>query len=118
MASESNVKSTEAVTAAEFKGFRNAVLNGKGSFKAGGRFHTVASLQRKIRKMMSPSDYARLMEGANIRDVRKTKGGRRQIDVMYAKDGALVSTSKKKTTPTKKKKVNKGHSKYSCGLFK
>ena len=115
MASESNVQPTKAVTAAEFKGFRNAVLNGKGSFKAGGRFHTVASLQRKIRKMMSPSDYARLMEGANIRDIRKPKGGGRQIDVMYAKDGALVSTSKKKTTPTKKKK---GHSKYSCGLFK
>ena len=102
-----------------FRGYINAMRNNNGTFRSGGRTYNVSSLHRKIRGMMSPSDYTNVMAGSKIRDVRKTKSGRRSVDVMFAKDGALVSKSKNKTnTTTKKKKINKGHSKYNCGLFK
>jgi hypothetical protein len=103
------------ITPAVLRGYIGAMRRQDGTFMAGGRTYTVTSLHRKIRDMMSPSDYTNIMEGSRVRDVRKTKSGKRPIDVMFAKDGALVSKSKKKTTSTKKKK---GHSKYSCGLFK
>lgn len=103
------------ITPDVLRGYIEAMRKNNGTFMAGGRTYTVSSLHRKIRGMMSPSDYTDVMEGSRVRDVRKTKSGKRPIDVMFAKDGALVSKSKKKTASTKKKK---GHSKYSCGLFK
>jgi len=99
------------VTPAVFRGYINAMRNNNGTFRSGGRTYNVSSLHRKIRGMMSPSDYTNIMSGSKVRDVRKTKSGKRSVDVMFAKDGALVSK-------TKKKKNNKGHSKYNCGLFK
>lgn len=110
-----SLKEQSKITPDVLRGYINAMRNNNGTFRTGGRTYNVSSLHRKIRGMMSPSDYTNVMEGSRVRDVRKTKSGRRPIDVMFAKDGALVSKSKKKTTPTKKKK---GHSKYSCGLFK
>jgi len=107
------------ISSAVFRGYINAMRNNNGTFRSGGRTYNVASLHRKIRGMMSPSDYTNIMAGSKIRDVRQTKSGKRSLDVMFAKDGALVSKSKNKTnTTTKKKKINKGHSRYNCGLFK
>jgi len=86
---------------------KKAIERDTNSFRSGGRTYTVAGLASDLKPIMSPSDLRRFLSGEKVTKMRAPTAGSGRMDVVFAKDGALVSKTKRSKPKTNNKKKPK-----------
>ena len=116
MPSESK-KITSGVLSEMYK----TIQKGNTTFRYGGENYTVSDLASDLRPLMTPSDHRKFLAGQKVKKLRPPTSGSGRMDVVFADEGMLVISKKRKAiskSKTGSKKSKKGSSKYGCGLFK
>ena len=110
------------ITSGVLREMYKTIQEGNTTFRHGGENYTVAGLASELKPLMTPSDRRKLLAGQKVKKMRPPTAGSGRMDVVFADEGMLVSSKKRKAASSKSKaggkKSKKGSSKYSCGLFK